>query len=78
MIPNKLAFVVVKFFVDMANNLCKVLIATDNHLGFMEKDPIRGNDSFESFEEILKIAKDKDVSIFEMLHLLCTDFKFVG
>ncbi len=39
----------------------RILVATDNHLGYMEKDPIRGNDSFISFEEILCIAKEKEV-----------------
>jgi double-strand break repair protein MRE11 len=45
-----------------SNNIMSILIASDNHLGFMEKDPVRGQDSLEAFEEILKIAKDKDVS----------------
>ncbi len=36
--------------------------ATDNHVGYMEKDPVRCNDSLESFEEILKVAKDQEVS----------------
>ena len=35
--------------------------ATDNHLGFLEKDPVRGNDSLEAFKEILTIAKEKKV-----------------
>ncbi|KAJ3367557.1 meiotic recombination [Allomyces arbusculus] len=37
-----------------------MLIATDNHLGYMEKDPIRGDDSIRAFEEILKIAHKKN------------------
>lgn len=36
-------------------------IATDNHIGYMEKDPIRGGDSINTFKEILTIAKDKKV-----------------
>ncbi|KAJ3005189.1 Double-strand break repair protein mre11a [Thoreauomyces humboldtii] len=39
----------------------KILIATDNHIGYMEKDPIRGNDSFDSFEEILQLAQTHGV-----------------
>ncbi|KAJ3330652.1 Double-strand break repair protein mre11a [Blyttiomyces sp. JEL0837] len=39
----------------------RILVATDNHLGYLEKDPVRSDDSFQSFEEILKIAKDRDV-----------------
>ena len=36
--------------------------ATDNHIGYMEKDPVRYNDSLEAFEEILKIAESQEVS----------------
>lgn len=39
----------------------KILVASDVHLGFMESDPIRGNDSFVTFEEILTIAREKEV-----------------
>jgi len=35
--------------------------ATDNHLGYNEKDPVRGNDSFEAFEEILQLARQLEV-----------------
>ncbi|KAL5499795.1 hypothetical protein EMCRGX_G011255 [Ephydatia muelleri] len=45
----------------MEEDTMKILIATDNHIGFMEKDPIRCNDSLETFEEILKIAKAEEV-----------------
>lgn len=38
-----------------------ILVATDNHLGCFEKDPIRGNDSMATFEEILKIATAEKV-----------------
>ena len=34
----------------------RILIATDIHLGYAEKDPIRGDDSFNSFEEVLQIG----------------------
>ncbi|KAK5868645.1 hypothetical protein PBY51_009641 [Eleginops maclovinus] len=39
----------------------KILIATDIHLGYLEKDAIRGNDSFTTLEEILKCAKTNQV-----------------
>ncbi|XP_023648310.2 double-strand break repair protein MRE11 [Paramormyrops kingsleyae] len=39
----------------------KILIATDIHLGYMEKDAIRGNDTFVTFDEILKHAKQHEV-----------------
>ncbi|PWA01350.1 hypothetical protein BB558_002545 [Smittium angustum] len=38
----------------------RVFIATDNHIGYLEKDPIRGEDSFHVFEEILLLAKSKN------------------
>ncbi|GAM24521.1 hypothetical protein SAMD00019534_076960 [Acytostelium subglobosum LB1] len=40
----------------MKSSIMRVLVATDNHLGYLEKDPIRGDDSFNSFEEILQYA----------------------
>ncbi len=43
------------------NDVLKILITTDNHLGFMEKDPERGSDSFVSFEEALEIARQEQV-----------------
>ena len=39
----------------------KILLATDNHIGYLERDPIRGRDSFNSFEEVLQLAKKHDV-----------------
>ncbi len=45
---------------DSANRM-KILLATDIHLGYMEKDAIRGNDSLVTFEEILELAKENDV-----------------
>ena len=39
----------------------KILLATDIHLGCYEDDHIRGNDSFEAFEETLKIANEERV-----------------
>jgi double-strand break repair protein MRE11 len=43
------------------SDVLKILITTDNHLGFMERDPVRGEDSFNSFEEALKIANENQV-----------------
>ncbi|KAF5392723.1 hypothetical protein D9757_000826 [Collybiopsis confluens] len=39
----------------------RILLATDNHIGFNERDPIRGQDSIDTFEEILTLAKKHDV-----------------
>lgn len=37
-------------------NTIKILLATDNHIGYLERDPVRGRDSFDTFEEILQLA----------------------
>lgn len=41
----------------------KILITSDNHLGYKERDPIRKDDSFNTLEEILFIAKQENVDI---------------
>uniref|UniRef100_A0A2P2KTL0 Double-strand break repair protein n=3 Tax=Rhizophora mucronata TaxID=61149 RepID=A0A2P2KTL0_RHIMU len=44
-------------------NMLRVLVATDCHLGYMEKDEIRRHDSFQAFEEICSIAEQKQVDL---------------
>ncbi|KAI3804796.1 hypothetical protein L1987_26607 [Smallanthus sonchifolius] len=39
----------------------RVLVATDCHLGYMEKDEVRRHDSFQAFEEICSLAEQKNV-----------------
>uniref|UniRef100_A0A182SPC6 Mre11 DNA-binding domain-containing protein n=1 Tax=Anopheles maculatus TaxID=74869 RepID=A0A182SPC6_9DIPT len=39
----------------------KILVASDIHLGYNEKDPIRGDDSFIAFEEVLQHALENEV-----------------
>ncbi|XP_010398932.1 double-strand break repair protein MRE11 isoform X1 [Corvus cornix cornix] len=39
----------------------KILVATDIHLGYLEKDPVRGNDTFVTFNEILDHARKNEV-----------------
>lgn len=46
-----------------SNSKFRILVATDNHVGFRENDPIRGEDSYEAFEEVLKIAKEEKVDL---------------
>ncbi|XP_076897890.1 double-strand break repair protein MRE11-like [Bidens hawaiensis] len=43
------------------SNTVRVLVATDCHLGYMEKDEVRRHDSFQAFEEICSIAEQKKV-----------------
>ncbi|CAL9037102.1 unnamed protein product, partial [Musa banksii] len=46
---------------DDKSNMLRVLIATDCHLGYLEKDEIRRFDSFQAFEEICSIAEQNKV-----------------
>ncbi|EST08580.1 Phosphoesterase domain protein [Kalmanozyma brasiliensis GHG001] len=39
----------------------KIMLATDNHIGYMERDPVRGQDSIRTFEEILQLAVQHEV-----------------
>jgi hypothetical protein len=38
-----------------------IMVATDCHLGYEERDPVRGLDSFAAFEEVLLLAKSRKV-----------------
>jgi len=46
-----------------AADTIRILVATDNHVGYAERDPRRGNDSMQTFEEIMQMAKDQDVDM---------------
>lgn len=48
----------------------KILVATDIHLGFMEKDAVRGNDTFVTFDEILRLALENEVSLGYIVYAL--------
>ncbi|KAJ5560760.1 Meiotic recombination protein Mre11 [Penicillium sp. DV-2018c] len=41
----------------------RILISTDNHVGYNERDPIRGDDSWKTFHEIMCLAKEQDVDM---------------
>jgi double-strand break repair protein MRE11 len=43
------------------DSLFRIMVATDNHLGYLEHDQIRGDDSFYAFEEVLKVSKSENV-----------------
>ncbi|WFD17977.1 meiotic recombination [Malassezia caprae] len=40
-----------------AADTVRFLVASDTHLGYMERDPVRGRDSLDTFEEILQLAR---------------------
>ncbi|KAK0999031.1 meiotic recombination [Friedmanniomyces endolithicus] len=41
----------------------RILVSTDNHVGYKERDPIRGDDSWKSFHEVMCLAKERDVDM---------------
>lgn len=41
------------------DGIFRIMISTDNHLGYMEKDPVRADDSFAAFEEVFINAKKR-------------------
>jgi hypothetical protein len=42
-------------------NTLRILVATDCHLGYLEKDEVRRFDSFDTFEEICSLAEKNKV-----------------
>ncbi|GAA5839543.1 hypothetical protein JCM9279_005973 [Rhodotorula babjevae] len=45
------------------DNCIKVLVATDTHIGYAEKDPVRGRDSINTFKEVLDLAVANEVDM---------------
>lgn len=41
----------------------RILLTTDNHVGYLDSDPIRGDDSWITFQEITRLAKTHDVDM---------------
>ncbi|CAD6889108.1 unnamed protein product [Tilletia caries] len=50
-------------FLDAENDpdCIRFLLASDNHIGYMEKDPVRGPDAINTFKEILHLAIENEV-----------------
>ena len=47
----------------LAADTIRILVATDNHVGYAERDAERGDDSWKSFHEVMCLAKEKDVDM---------------
>jgi double-strand break repair protein MRE11 len=41
----------------------RILVSTDNHVGYNERDPERGDDSWKAFHEVMCLAKERDVDM---------------
>jgi len=46
-----------------AADTIRILVSTDNHVGYNERDAERGDDSWKSFHEVMCLAKDRDVDM---------------
>ncbi|KAF7891254.1 uncharacterized protein EAF02_001579 [Botrytis sinoallii] len=46
-----------------AADTIRILIATDSHVGYAENDAVRKDDSWRSFDEVMRLAKDRDVDM---------------
>lgn len=46
-----------------AADTIRILVSTDNHVGYNERDPVRGDDSWKSFHEVMCLAKEQDVDM---------------
>lgn len=47
----------------IAADTIRILVATDNHVGYGERDAKRGDDSWKTFDEIMRLAKKRDVDM---------------
>ncbi|KAL1599711.1 meiotic recombination [Paraconiothyrium brasiliense] len=44
-------------------NVIRILVATDSHVGYNERDPVRKDDSWKSFHEVMCLAREHDVDM---------------
>ncbi|KAF4576241.1 meiotic recombination [Pleurotus pulmonarius] len=44
-----------------AEDTIRIMLATDTHIGYAERDPVRGQDSINSFKEVLQLAVKHEV-----------------
>ena len=47
----------------VAADTIRIMVSTDNHVGYGERDPTRGNDSWNTFDEIMTLARERDVDM---------------
>lgn len=49
--------------IEAGPNRIRILLTTDNHVGYLENDPVRGDDSWKTFQETMRLAKIHDVDM---------------
>jgi double-strand break repair protein MRE11 len=45
----------------LAADSIRILVATDSHVGYAEREPLRKDDSWQAFDEVVGLAKSQDV-----------------
>ncbi|QDZ22007.1 DNA double-strand break repair protein Mre11 [Chloropicon primus] len=50
-------------YAEAGPNTLRILVATDNHLGYKEDDLVRKDDSFDAFEEVFRIAVERKADL---------------
>lgn len=58
----------------IGSDTIRILLTTDNHVGYNESDPIRGQDSARTFREAMEIARNREVSTTQYEHYLIKSF----
>ncbi|KAI8630946.1 double-strand break repair protein mus-23 [Xylariaceae sp. FL1651] len=53
----------VLMYLASAMDTIRILVATDNHVGYEERDAIRKDDSWKTFDEIMNLARTEDVDM---------------
>ncbi|KAK4101779.1 DNA repair exonuclease [Parathielavia hyrcaniae] len=48
---------------DSDSDTIRILVSSDNHVGFEERDPIRKDDSWQTFDEVMQLARTHDVDM---------------
>ncbi|PPQ87579.1 hypothetical protein CVT26_015321, partial [Gymnopilus dilepis] len=62
-IPFLILTIISELRTEDADDTIRIMLATDNHIGYMERDPIRGQDSINTFREILQLAVKHEVDL---------------
>ncbi|KAF5208573.1 putative double-strand break repair protein [Clavispora lusitaniae] len=44
-------------------NRLRILVTSDNHVGYLENDPVRGDDSWKTFQETMRLAQIHDADM---------------
>jgi hypothetical protein len=45
----------------LAADSIRILVATDSHVGYAERETLRKDDSWQAFDEVMSLAKSQDV-----------------